>query len=399
MTENEMIYFSRQFANMFGIPVRLYKNQEQIYCFSTVDFSADPILLCINKIMEINSEIGYYIDNNFLYYGIVNHDNYKFVCGPVSETKKTKSELKELAVTLSVSNNDIPIFVSQMMSLSGIHLDTVIQSIILYNFTVNRSMYDISDIRIKKSEQKSISSEIKTNEFSIYKDSEFYINNSRSFLIEKDIVKKILLGDVEALKDGASKIPAVSSGNLANNLIRHQKNFFIKLETIASRAAVEAGLDIDEIAAIEEMYIIKCESLENTDRIKNLQYHMILDYADRVKKHKQYNGNNHKLINDIAKYIRDHISEPIKTSDIALFLGKSRNTITTEFKNKTGMNLSDFIKLKKIQEAEELLYETNISLVSISSFLGFSSQSHFCKVFKKITGVTPAEYRNKKSPF
>lgn len=398
MTENEMIYLSRQFANMFGTPVRLYKNHERIYCFSTLDFSADPIILCINKIMKINSEVGYYIDNNFLYYGIVNHNNYKFVCGPVSEIKKSKNELKKIAVSLNISDNDIPTFISQLTSLSGIHLDTVIQSVILYNFTVNGSMYNISDIRIKKSEQKSISSEIKTNEFKIYKDSDFYINNTRSILIEKDIIKKILHGDVEGLKDGASKIPAVSSGNLAANLIRHQKNFFIKLETIASRAAIEAGLDIDEIIAIEEMYITKCESLQNIDRIKNLQYHMLLDYADRVKKHYQYNGDNYKLINDIAKYIRDNISEPIKTSDIAFFLGKSRNSITTEFKNKTGMNLSDFIKLKKIQEAEELLYETDITLVSISSFLGFSSQSHFCKVFKKITGLTPTEYR-KKSPF
>ena len=167
MTENEMIYLSRQFANMFGTPVRLYKNHEQIYCFSTLDFIADPIILCINKIMKINSEVGYYIDNNFLYYGIVNHNNYKFVCGPVSEIKKSKNELKKIAISLNISDNDIPTFISQLTSLSGIHLDTVIQSIILYNFTVNGSMYDISDIRIKKSEQKSISSEIKTNEFKI----------------------------------------------------------------------------------------------------------------------------------------------------------------------------------------------------------------------------------------
>ena len=66
-----------------------------------------------------------------------------------------------------------------------------------------------------------------------------------------------------------------------------------------------------------------------------------------------------------------------------------------EFKKQTGMNLSDFIKLKKIQEAEELLYETDKSLVAISDHLGFSSQSHFCRVFKELKGVTPSEYRAK----
>ncbi|MGN1480509.1 helix-turn-helix domain-containing protein [Porcipelethomonas sp.] len=396
MTEEELIYLSRQFANMFGMPVRLYKNTEQIYYFSTVNLPADPVLLCLDNIMNEHHEVSYYVDDNFFYYGIVNHNNYKFVAGPVSELKKSESELKKLAFMLKLSGNEIPLFVSEMMSLSGIHLDSVIQSVILYNFSVNRTRYDISDIRIRNAEQKNISSEIKESEFVSQKDEDSHLNNARAFSIEKDIIKKIMNGDVEGLIDGASKIPAVSSGNLALHLIRHQKNFFIKLETIASRAAIEAGLDIDEAVAAEEMYIIKCESLENIDRIKNLQYHMLLDYADRVKKHHQYNKNNSKLVNDISKYIYNHISEPIKTSDIAEYLGKSRGSVTTEFKKQTGTNLSDFINMKKVQEAEELLYETDRSLASISDFLGFSSQSHFCKVFKKITGVTPTEYRSKK---
>lgn len=397
MNEEELIYLSRQFANMFGMPVRLYKNTEPVYFFSSVNLPADPVLLCLDNIMNETSEVGYYVDDNFFYYGIVNYEDYKFVTGPVSELKKSENELKKLAFMLNIPDNEIPLFVSEMMSLSGIHLDTVIQWVILYNFVVNRTMYDISDIRIKNTEQKNISTEIKENEFISQKDNDYHLNNARSFSIEKDIVKKIMLGDVDGLIDGASKIPAVSSGNLARHLIRHQKNFFIKLETIASRAAIDAGLDIDEIAAVEEMYIIKCESLENIDRIKNLQYHMILDYADRVKKHHQYNKNNSKLVNDISKYVYSHISEPIKTSDIAEFLGKSRGTVTTEFKKQTGNNLSDFINMKKVQQAEELLYETQRSLVSISDFLGFSSQSHFCRIFKKFTGVTPTEYRQKRS--
>ncbi|MDE6777375.1 MAG: AraC family transcriptional regulator, partial [Oscillospiraceae bacterium] len=94
-------------------------------------------------------------------------------------------------------------------------------------------------------------------------------------------------------------------------------------------------------------------------------------------------------------YIQNHISEAIKTSDIAEYFGKSRGTISTEFKKNAGMNLSDFIQLKKIQKAQELLCETEKSFVSISNYLGFSSQSHFCRVFKEITGITPKEYQKK----
>ncbi len=394
ITEKELIYISRQFANMFGFPVRLYNKNELVFFHSTANLTADPVLLCFDEIIGKSEEVSYYVYENVFYYGIVNCGNYKFVSGPVSELRISDHEFQRFGFMLGVENSDIPLFTSSMKSLCGIHLDTLIQSIILYNFSVNRTMLNISDIRIKNTEQNNISSDIKENEVSDIGE-RLFLNNSRSYAIERDMIKKVMNGDVEGLIDGATKIPSVSSGNLAPHLLRHNKNFFIKLETIMARAAIETGLDVDEIFSIEEMYIRKCESLDNIDRIKNLQYHMIIDYADRVKKLRQYNGQNSRLVNEISRYIRSHISEPIKTSDIADYLGKSRGGITTEFKKQTGMNLSDFIKLKKIQEAQELLYETKKSLVLISDYLGFSSQSHFTRVFKEITGITPKEYRDK----
>lgn len=395
MTQEELMYLSRQFANMFSFPVRLYHNTDKIYSYSPINITVDPIDLCINQIIEKNNEVCYYVYNSFWYYGIVNHNSYKFVAGPVSEVKISDNELKKLGFLLNVDKDDISIFVSEMKSLLGIHLDTLIQSIILYNFSVNRSFYDISDIRIKDSEQNIISSDLKEDEISMNAYAKFYSNYARSYSIEKDMIKKVTNGDVDGLIDGYKKIPSVSSGNLASHLLRHQKNFFIKLETIISRAAIEAGLDIDEVFSVEEMYIQKCESLEDADRIRNLQYHMIIDYADRVNKLHQNNVNNSSIVNEISKYIQNHISEPIKTSDIANYLKKSRGRVTTEFKRQTGINLSDFIKIKKIQEAESLLCQTEKSLVFISNYLGFSSQSHFCKVFKDIKGITPREFREK----
>lgn len=393
---DELIYFSQQFANMFGFPVRLYKNNEKIFFYSTANLVVDPVELCLNEIIKNTSEIGYYVYNELLYFGIVNYRQYKFIVGPVSELKISDNDLKKIGFLHDIKSEEADLFVSEMKTLSGFHLDTMLQAMVIYNFTVNKTMYDISDIRIKNSEQNNISSNIKENEVSSNISTDFYKNYERSFLIENDITKKVMNGDVQGLIDGATKIPSVSSGNLAPHLLRHQKNFFIRLETIVARAALKAGLDVDEVFCIEEMYIRKCESLNHVDRIKNLQYHMIVDYADRVNKHNQYNKNNSKFVNKIIKYIRNHISESVKTSDIAEYLGKSRGGLTTEFKKQTGMNLSDFIMLKKIQEAEELLYSTDKSIVSISSYLGFSSQSHFCNAFKKIKDITPTEYRNKR---
>ena len=395
MNQEQMIYLSRQFANMFGFPVRIYENGKKIYYHNTLNFNVDIADLCVHDLLQGTREINYNVYDNFLYFGIVNTPEYCFIAGPVSELSIPENELKKVAFKLNLRDTETSVFLKEMKALSGIHLDTLIQALILYNFAVNQTMYNISDIRIQNTEQRDIASEMKETEYH-QANTDVFANHARSYAIEKDIINKIMHGDVDGLIDGATKIPAVSSGNLAPHLLRHHKNFFIRLETICARAAIEAGLEAEEILAIEQMYIHKCESLSDIDRIKNLQYHMIVDYADRVAKLLNLGGNSSRLVSDVSRYIRNHLSDAVKTSEIAEALGKSRGGLTTEFKKQTGMNLSDFIKLKKIQEAEELLYETDKSLISISAYLGFSSQSHFCRVFKEVKGMTPSEYRDKK---
>ena len=81
------------------------------------------------------------------------------------------------------------------------------------------------------------------------------------------------------------------------------------------------------------------------------------------------------------------------TGDIskALFMGRSR--LSTNFKKETGINISDYIINHKIDEAKRLLRYSDKSLTAISLYLGFTSQSHFTKLFKEKVGTTPSEYK------
>ena len=204
-------------------------------------------------------------------------------------------------------------------------------------------MYDISDLRILQREQKAIAAEMKENEILSNPESRNPEGHMRSLSIEQDIIQKVQQGDVDGLIDGATKIPAVRSGQLAPQLLRHHKNFFIRLETIISRAAIQAGLPAEEVLETEERYISKCESLPDMERIKNLQYHMILDYADQVRKLKQCGGSQSRLVRNVLQYIRSHMAEPIRTADIAAYCGKSRGGLTMEFKKQTIFSIPIFI--------------------------------------------------------
>ena len=80
---------------------------------------------------------------------------------------------------------------------------------------------------------------------------------------------------------------------------------------------------------------------------------------------------------------------------IAGALYMSRPYLSKKFKEDTGENIADFILKEKTEEAKRLLRYSDKSLTAIGSYLGFSSASHFSRVFKTYVGSTPSEYREK----
>lgn len=73
----------------------------------------------------------------------------------------------------------------------------------------------------------------------------------------------------------------------------------------------------------------------------------------------------------------------------------SRPYLSSKFKQETGETLTDFILKEKTEEAKRLLLYSDKSATAIASYLGFSSLGHFSQVFKRYSGQTPTEYKDK----
>jgi AraC-like DNA-binding protein len=67
--------------------------------------------------------------------------------------------------------------------------------------------------------------------------------------------------------------------------------------------------------------------------------------------------------------------------------------LCNHFKKETGKTITEYINELKVRESKRLLKNSKLSLIEISTRLGFSSQSYFHIVFKKHTGITPQEFR------
>ena len=180
----------------------------------------------------------------------------------------------------------------------------------------------------------------------------------------------------------------------AKEQLRQIKNTFIVTVTLVCRSAIRGGMDVEDAFVLSDSYIQQCELLNSPEAVINLQYQMIRDYTQRVER--LHLGNQpSKLTADVANYIQHHISETITTEKIADALFLSRPYLSRRFKADTGKCLTDFILKEKTEEAKRLLRYSDKPLTDISSYLGFSSLSHFSRVFRKYASISPGEYRKK----
>jgi two-component system response regulator YesN len=108
------------------------------------------------------------------------------------------------------------------------------------------------------------------------------------------------------------------------------------------------------------------------------------------------NSNQDFSIEQIINYIHDHIEEDIRRIDLAQQFHLNPDYLARVFKNETGQTLKHYISQEKINIAKGLLRTTNLPVGMIAAKIGFSSLSHFSKVYQKLTGLTPTEERTAK---
>jgi len=394
--ELDLEYLCTVIGNLAGVPIRIYENDMLSFYYSLVQLPKDPATLWEKELLSIKEPVGYFITPDFDYYGISNYKDQTIVIGPARQSVPEEQYLHRLAFDLSVGPDDMQTFLSSMKVIIHMPLESILQILCTIHYVITGKKIGLNELSIIDSAQEELSKEIITaqSEALIDVEAELDENAHNTYQIEQQLLDIIRRGDTLRLQEWATNAPAVRAGKVATNMSRQLKNTFIISTTLASRAAIRGGMDVDDALRLSDSYIQKCEHLTSFEQITNLQYHMIMQYTQAVEE-LRYNRNQSELVRNVASYIRHHLSDAIKTEDIADSLYMSRSHLSTRFKNETGMNLTEYIHYIKISEAKHLLTHTDKNLLIISNYLGYSSQSHFTRTFKKMTGMSPIEYREK----
>jgi len=96
---------------------------------------------------------------------------------------------------------------------------------------------------------------------------------------------------------------------------------------------------------------------------------------------------------EIARYLEEHYSRDLSLQNIADHFYLSREYISRRFKQEFRENLSDYLGRIRIGKAKLLLQNPHLRIAQIAEMVGYPDEKYFSKVFKKLEGKTPGEYR------
>lgn len=106
-------------------------------------------------------------------------------------------------------------------------------------------------------------------------------------------------------------------------------------------------------------------------------------------------NNKNQYVNKIARYLLENIEKELSMNDLAEKFYLTKNYLGELFKQETGISVGEFINKAKVHRAGILLLESDFKFYQISYILGFNNIEYFTKIFKKIMGETPQNYRGK----
>jgi AraC family transcriptional regulator len=135
---------------------------------------------------------------------------------------------------------------------------------------------------------------------------------------------------------------------------------------------------------------IYAESLSNT-----LAAHLVYHYSTIARTPEIIRCASHPQTQQAIDYIHAHLTQDLSLVAIATSIGVSQFHLARMFKQTMGISLWQYVMQQRIDLAKRVLAQLNLSIVEVSSYLGFSSQAQFTNFFRKHTGINPTQYRKK----
>ncbi|GGG11225.1 response regulator transcription factor [Paenibacillus abyssi] len=153
--------------------------------------------------------------------------------------------------------------------------------------------------------------------------------------------------------------------------------------------------DVKELEKARYKYFNSIDESRNADEAASQLFDFITAAQNCICSSASHAGGaNMKML---LEYIDQHYSDPLSLKDMANHFHFNPSYLSSYFSTYNKEGFAEYLNKIRTEKAAELLRKDAASISEISGMVGYSDHSYFCKVFKKMTGLSPSQYRRQHS--
>lgn len=397
--QNRIIFLCRSLSEFSSMKVRLFREGKMEMENSLYRLDPDPAGPFLPQLLTRGT--GVFVTPLGQVYGYASlEEGRKLIVGPSRMRNPEKRTLEEQLFLLGVPQEKRDAYVRALKSLPPYSPQRMGWLMGFFKTAVEGEMFpmetlSMEEVRLWETVREELMEVQQTENW----ETDTEAARDRSFEIEKMLLSFIRQGEPDRIGGLFAETTDIYAGKMAEDTLRQMKNTCVCMAAVASRAAIEGGMDSRSAFRMSDLYIQKAELLREIPALERLRVEICLDYAREVRRIRSGTGpgsGEGGMFKSCAEYVAKNLYAPIRVEEIARSLGYTRSYLSTCFRRQTGMTLTRYILGEKVREAQRMLEFTDKSLSEIADLFSFSSQSHFQNVFRKITGMTPLAYRRQR---
>jgi len=164
---------------------------------------------------------------------------------------------------------------------------------------------------------------------------------------------------------------------------------------ITEAGKIYCAASINALTDLTLHHVHRFYSKEISDHLSQHFSHEVRQPFDRLSFNQDQNSNHpDEMILQAQLWMQNHLNKAaISIRKLSELFGMSQRNFTRRFRSATNMTPLQYLQSQRLNEAKDLLKNSNLSITEIAYRVGYIDVSYFTKLFKQFTSITPKQYR------
>ncbi len=209
---------------------------------------------------------------------------------------------------------------------------------------------------------------------------------------EKVLEEKLINGDKEGIVKALDELVNLLSEKISIESEKMRIRLF-ELIIILSRAAAVGGANTEKLAEADFEISKEIFRVHNNKELIEVVRKACMRFSDLVGLN--YISIGAETIRKAKIFLQKNYNKDISLEEVSQVISLNPHYFSRLFKKEVGMNFIDYLTKLRIEQAKKMLLQTSLTIGEISNSIGYHDANYFSRVFSKIVGVPPTEFRMK----